>query len=809
MVMSESKDPILTTPLAQYPVVPMRNMVLYPGQTTPVVVGRPRSRLALESALKPGGGFILLVAQKRDVVDVEPGVEELYGVGVLARIERTDLTVDRAYQVVITALDRFKIESFDEQDGYYVAHGRGLYEVPEADQALTQQVATHVRALATEIFSQVPGNFERLRAGLQTSVGAAELGCFVAQHLDLKVAHKQTLLEMVSPSQRLHALLDHMIKLREEIALQKEVNQKLSSRLGKQHRDALLREHIRTLQDELGERSSGQPGDLAERIEAANMPDDVAKVAREQLSRLDAMGNQAAESHVIRNYLEILLALPWNDPDPAEIDLELAQRILDEDHFGLKKIKRRILEHLAVLKLRASKGSLLLLVGPPGVGKTSLGRSIARAMGRKFVRVSLGGVRDDAEIRGHRRTYVGAQVGRIIDGIKRAGERNPVFVLDEIDKLARGYGGDPAAALLEVLDPEQNSHFVDHFLDVGFDLSQVFFIATANSTDTIPAALLDRMEIIRLSGYTVEEKMHIARAHLVPKQLSKHGMTADQLVIEDEALKAMIQGYTRESGVRELQRLVAATIRARAERVLRQRDQTKTDQAVSPVEVHAAELDDMIGPEIFTPELVQTHVRAGVSTGLAWTPMGGDILFIESSRMPGRGKLTITGQLGDVMRESAQIALSLVRSRLVGLHHRLDFAREDFHVHVPAGAIPKDGPSAGLAMLSAVASLVLDRPIDTKIAMTGEITLRGAVMPVGGIKEKVIAAHRAGVRKVLLPKRNEKDLRDVPDSVRAELEFVFAETIEEAINATLGLEPMAWTGPIRDADPSFGAHPNF
>ncbi|MBX3021952.1 MAG: endopeptidase La [Bdellovibrionales bacterium] len=775
-------------PIGPFPVIPMRNMVLYPGQTMPVVVGRPRSRLALEAALQSDNEWVVLVAQKHDIGDQEPAATDLYQIGVVARIDRTE-NASGSYQLLLTGLNRFSISRFEEQEGFLRAHGENLDDVRDVEGDTLSSLTQNLKTLAGEIFDLLPGNTDRYSSVLHAIEDPVLMTHLVSQHLDVKITRKQELLEMTSLKNRLLSLLEQMVHLREELRLQKEVNQKLSSRLGKQHRDAILREQIRTLQEELGDKSSGGQGDdLRSKITAAQMPEDVEKIALEQLQRLETIGQQSPESHVIRNYLDLLVALPWNVHADSKIDLDQARKILEEDHYGLERIKKRILQHLAVLKLREKKGSILLFVGPPGVGKTSLGKSIARAMGRKFVRVSLGGVRDDAEIRGHRRTYVGALPGRIIDGIKRAGENNPVFMLDEIDKMTRGWGGDPAASMLEVLDPEQNAKFLDHYLDVSFDLSNVFFIATANTTETIPAPLLDRMEVIQLNGYTIAEKLHISRNHLVPKQLEDHGVKAEQLEIGEAAQLRMIHSYTREAGVRELQRIVGSVVRASTEKVL-------ANTTGQPVKVDIQDLEEILGPERFVHELVGAHNPPGVVTGLAWTPMGGDILFIESSHMPGRGKLILTGQLGDVMRESAQIALTLVRSRLAASSTALAYDREDLHVHVPAGAIPKDGPSAGVAMLSAIASLVLNKPVSSKMAMTGEITLRGAVTPVGGIKEKVIAAHRAGIEKVLLPKRNERDLKEVPDEVKKGLQFVFAETVEEALHHVLGIEPEQWSTP--------------
>jgi ATP-dependent Lon protease len=764
------------------PVIPMRNMVVYPGQTLPIVVGRARSRSALESALKVGADTILLVAQKHDITDHEPSIDDLFKVGVLARIDRREGSSDRAYQLIITSTARFAVSRYEEIDRHLVGFGDVLEDNIDVDgETLTSLVAS-LKSLATEIFDLIPANVERLSQLLNAIQDPVLLTHLVSQNLDLKVGRKQELLEMTSLKNRLLSLLEQMVHLREQLKLQRDVNQKLSSRLGKQHRDAILREQIRTMQEELGDKPAGGKDDYRSKREHAKMPEDVKKVALEQVERFEALGQQSPETHVVRNYLDLLVSLPWNKSSHADIDLEAARKVLDGDHYGLEKIKKRIVQHLAVLKLRQKKGSILLFVGPPGVGKTSLGKSIAKAMNRKFVRVSLGGVRDDAEIRGHRRTYVGALPGRIVDGIKRAGENNPVFMLDEIDKMARGWGGDPAATMLEVLDPEQNSKFLDHYLDVPFDLSNVFFIGTANSLENIPAPLLDRMEIIHLSGYTTAEKLHISRTHLVPKQLEDHGVKANQLEIADGAQLRMINAYTREAGVRELQRLISAVVRGSTEKIL----------GGAPVKVDVADLEEILGNEKFVQELVGVQNPPGVVTGLAWTPMGGEILYIESSKMPGKGHMTLTGQLGDVMKESAQIAMSLVRSRL----NKGDFTHEqqDIHLHVPAGAIPKDGPSAGVAMVSAIASLVLNKPVSTRIAMTGEITLRGAVTPVGGIKEKVIAAHRAGIQKVLLPKRNERDLKEVPDEVKKDLQFLFAETVEEALHHVLGLEPEHWSG---------------
>jgi ATP-dependent Lon protease len=790
-------------PIGPFPVIPMRNMVLFPGQSLPVVVGRAKSRRALEEVLENESDWILLVAQKHDLGETEPGTEDLYKVGVLARIDRHEGNAERGYQIVLTGLNRYRIDAFEEHNGYLKGHGESLDDQFDVDGETLKALKNNMKSLASEIFDLLPGNLDRIAGLIKAIDDPVLLTHVVAQNLDLKLARKQDVLEMTSLKNRILTLLEQMVQFREELKLQREVNQKMSSRLGKQHRDAMLREQIRTLQEELGDKTSGKNGekDFEAKIRAAKMPEDAEKIALEQLSRMEAIGQQNPEAHVIRNYLDLLVSLPWSKSADQEIDLQKAREVLEADHYGLEPIKKRILQHLAVLKLKAKKGSILLFVGPPGVGKTSLGKSIAKAMGRQFVRVSLGGVRDDAEIRGHRRTYVGALPGRIVDGIKRAGENNPVFMLDEIDKMTRGWGGDPAASLLEVLDPEQNAKFLDHYLDVHFDLSNVFFIATANSTETIPAPLLDRMEVIHLSGYTTAEKLHISRTHLVPKQLNDHGMTLEQLEITEAAQLRMINAYTREAGVRELQRLIGTAVRASGEKVLTIQSRTEAEKNAekSKVVVDLHDLDDILGPEKFVFDTVGEQNPPGVVTGLAWTPMGGDILYIESSHMPGTGKLMITGQLGEVMKESAQIAMSLVRSRLSG---SFAYDREDVHLHVPAGAIPKDGPSAGVAMVSAIASLMTGKPVSSRMAMTGEITLRGAVTPVGGIKEKVIAAHGAGIEKVLLPKRNERDLKEVPKEVKDALKFIFVETVEEALYHVLGLEAQHWSGALQPVPPA-------
>ena len=605
---------------------------------------------------------------------------------------------------------------------------------------------------------------------------------FVMPFLPIGVAEKQSLLEIISTRERYTAFLRILVNLNESINLRIEVAKKANEKVGKANREAMLREQLRVIQDELNgcEGSSGEEN-YRERIERSTMPEEVRKKALAELKKLESGGSQHHESQGIRNYLDLLLDLPWT-VEKKSIDIEEARRVLESNHNGLEKVKERIVQHLAVMKLKEEKqGSILLFAGPPGTGKTSLGRSIADALGREYVRISLGGVKDEAEIRGHRRTYVGSLPGRIIQGMKRAGAKNPVFILDEVDKLAVSYSGDPASALLEVLDPEQNSTFSDHYLEVPYDLSDVLFIATANSLATIPAPLLDRMELIEISGYTKNEKFAIAKDHLLPETLEEHGLTADHLQVEDEAVSAIIDRYTREAGVRTLKKQLARIARYVSAKVV-------SETVDLPVVVTAEMLPEILGRETVRPDVARKENQPGVVTGLAWTPVGGDILFIEGTFMPGKGKLTLTGQLGDVMKESAQISLSLIRSRLAATTTGFDFFASDVHIHVPAGATPKDGPSAGVTLFTALASLVTGRTVDPTVAMTGEVTLSGAVLPVGGIKEKVLAAHRAGIRTVILPRENERDLEDVPEDVRRDLAFVTVETIEDVLREALGVE---------------------
>jgi len=761
------------------PVLPVRNLVIFPGTAVPVRVGRPKSVQAVKEAAE-NGKWIYVVAARESSDDKEVLPSQLYCVGALAKIEKLRGSDEEGYQVLVRGESRVRLKEYKVEGGAIRALGEDFPEKKDLDAGVSTALMQSLKQLAKDILALLPADTRQLEELVNGLDDLTFLSYLCAANLEIGLDKKQELLETDSLKDRVLSLLEQMQLQKDSLQVQSDIRDRLTHKMGKVQREAILRQHLNAIREELGESDETTGKDsYADKIEKAGMPEEAKKAALDELKRLEAIGNSSPESHVIRNYLDLLCAMPWSKSAEDKIDLEAARKVLDDDHYGLDKIKKRILQHLAVMKLKKEgKAPILLFVGPPGVGKTSLGQSIARALGRKFVRGSLGGVRDDAEIRGHRRTYIGAMPGRIIQSIKRAGENNPVFLLDEVDKLSRSFQGDPASALLEVLDPEQNSTFLDHYLDVPFDLSKTVFIATANTLDTIPGPLLDRMEVIELSGYTTAEKLHIAKNHLVPKVLKEHGLTAGQVTISDEALLRVVSHYTREAGVRDLQRHLAGIARAATEKVV---------TGGTLVRVESKDLDEMLGPERFIHEVAERLSVPGVVTGLAWTPQGGEILFIESRLMAGAGKLTLTGQLGDVMKESAQIALSLVRSQLPHLVPGIEYEKRDLHIHVPSGAIPKDGPSAGIAILTALASLYSGKSVDAKLAMTGEITLRGAVMPVGGVKEKVIAAHRAGVERILLPKRNERDLKDIPQEVRDALKIEFVETASEVLKSALGL----------------------
>ena len=765
--------------------LPVRNLVLFPGIVIPLAVGRERSRAAAQEAVRLQRPLGILLQTKPDID--EPGPSDVHWVGTSANVLRYITGPDGTHYAICKGLQRFRVLQFLEGYPFDAARVEPIEDAQKADPEVEGRVHA-LRQRAAEIMELLPQVPEEMVTAFQAVEGASQLADFIAGMMDIAVEEKQQLLETFDLKTRLDRVLERLSHRIEALKVSRDIDQRTRESLGEANRKHLLREQMRAIQKELGEEDEGaaEAGELAKAIEDAKMPEDVEKQARKELKRLERMPEAAAEHSMIRSYLEWLTELPWKDEPQPAIDIAEARRILDEDHYGLDKIKRRILEYLAVRKLNpAGRSPILCFVGPPGVGKTSLGQSIAKATGRTFQRVSLGGVHDEAEIRGHRRTYVGALPGNIVQALKKAGTRNTVMMLDEIDKLGMGgFHGDPASALLEVLDPEQNSTFRDNYLAVPFDLSRIMFICTANVLDTIPGALRDRMEVIQLPGYTAQEKLQIARRYLVARQLASSGLTAAQVEITDEALMAIIHDYTREAGVRNLEREIGNAFRHAAMRI--------AEGSVAQVKVDAADLGAILGPRRFEAEVAMRAAVPGVATGLAWTPVGGDILFIEAARMPGSGRLTLTGQLGDVMKESAQAALTLVKARSAELGIAPEvLEKSDIHVHVPAGATPKDGPSAGVAMFVALSSLLTGRPVRSDVAMTGEISLRGLVLPIGGVKEKVLAALRAGIRTVMLPARNQRDLEEIPADAREQIQFVWVENVDQAVATALSPLPAA------------------
>jgi ATP-dependent Lon protease len=763
------------------PVIPLFEVVFYPDSRTKFRVDRTTGDLLLAAMEHEDAAHAVGLTVKSGTRPSEVTAASLYTTGNLFRISHVE-PADDGYLVSVQVMQRVKAVSLSEKDGRFFADYRLVPDLQDLEEDLQARILADIKITIHEISSRFSGS-EQFTRPIDRMESIGQIMGFVMPFLPINLAEKQALLEVDSVRQRYITFLELLIRTKEDINIRIEMAKKVSDRVSKSNREAMLREQLRVIQEELGESEgvSGEGG-YRERIGNSKMPEEVRKKALAEVKKLENGGSQNHESSVIRNYLDLLLDLPWVTEEKKSIDIGEARRVLESHHNGLEKVKERIVQHLAVMKLRQEKqGSILLFAGPPGTGKTSLGKSISEALGRQYVRVSLGGVRDEAEIRGHRRTYVGALPGRIIQGIQKAGTKNPVFILDEIDKLTSSYAGDPASALLEVLDPEQNSTFSDHYLEVPYDLSDVLFIATANSLVTIPAPLLDRMELIEISGYTKNEKFSIAKDHLIPEVLQEHGLDADKLRIEDLALKLIIDKYTREAGVRWLKKQLATIARHVSEKIV-------SGTAELPFVVTAENLPVILGKELIRQEVARKEPVPGVVTGLAWTPVGGEILFIEGTFMPGTGKLTLTGQLGDVMKESATISSSLIRSRLANTQNGFNFITSDIHIHVPSGATPKDGPSAGVTIFSALASLITGKTVDPDLAMTGEITLSGAVLPVGGIKEKVLAAHRAGIKKVILPRANERDLQDVPEDVRGELVFVPVETVEEVLKEALGIE---------------------
>ncbi|MGW8222636.1 MAG: endopeptidase La [Syntrophobacteria bacterium] len=775
-IMETKVDDELTVP-DSLALLPLQNGVLFPDLTVPLFLSRPDHMKLVDDVLVKDRMFAA-VAQ-RDAELEKPSLVDLHRIGVAAYILKMMRTPEGQYQILIRTFKKIKLVEAVQDDPYLIARVEALEDKYEPDKQLDAMVV-NVRNLFQKVveLSNFPAELAMLAANVE---GPYPLVHLVAPNLDLKVEQAQEILETRDAQKVLERLTVHLNERLETLELSQEIQNKIKDGMDKTQRDYMLRQQLKAIQQELGEQDDGtvEIDELRKKLVEIGMDDEVRKVAEKELDRLSRMSPAAAEYTVSRTYLDWLLEFPWRIDTEDNLDIESAQTTLDADHFGLEKVKKRIIEYLAVRKLKQDmKGPILCFVGPPGVGKTSLGQSIARALGRKFIRISLGGVRDEAEIRGHRRTYVGALPGRIVQGMRKAGANNPVFMLDEIDKVGTDYRGDPSSALLEVLDPEQNHSFSDHYMEVPIDLSKVMFITTANILDTIPPALRDRMEVIELPGYIEEEKVMIAKRHLLPNQLEAHGLTDDSLQLTDDAIRTIVRSYTREAGVRNLEREIASVCRGVAKEV--------AAGGVLSMRVLEEDLKNLLGPVKFIPELAARSWGPGLATGLAWTPAGGDLIFIEAAQMPGKGGLTLTGQLGDVMKESATAALTYVRSHAGELGINGTFLNgTDVHIHVPAGAIPKDGPSAGVTMLVTLASLATGRQVRKDLAMTGEITLRGDVLPVGGIKEKVLAAHRAGIGEVILPHTNEKDLSDIPESIRKSMRFKLVRAMSEVLETAL------------------------
>jgi ATP-dependent Lon protease len=777
----------------EIPILPLRNAVLYPFSVMPLIVGIKRSKKLVEDAAKDDRIIGIVTTRDSSVSEPQPG--ETYEIGTTAKIEHISHMNDGNLEVLVRGLDRFHVDHWLATEPYLNAHIELQIEMVDKDLEM-EALAHTVRSLSNDVFrlsKKLPKEVGMFLNQVQDPVTLVYL---VAHSIGMVVEKAQAILEERDVKKKFHLLISHLSHEKEVLSLGEKIQTQAREGMDKAHREYYLRQQLKAIKEELGETPDETPveDEYREKIEKADLPEEASKEALRELKRLSGMSPQSPEFSVIRTYLDWILALPWKEKSEDQSDIDSARKVLDEDHFGLEEVKERIIEYLAVRKLSKDRageqdscqpmelkercGAILCFAGPPGVGKTSLGQSIARALGRRFSRMSLGGMRDEAEIRGHRRTYIGAMPGRIIQALKRAGTNNPVFMLDEVDKIGNDWRGDPGSALLEVLDPAQNFAFRDHYLDVDFDLSDVIFITTANQLETIPPALRDRMEIITLDGYTEHEKIQIARDHLAPRQLEMHGLREEEVAFDDEAFRKVVHDYTREAGVRNLDRRIGSICRKVAVKIAAKE---LTQVTVTPELVR-----EYLKKEPFESELSETMEIPGIATGLAVTSVGGDILFIEATGMKGSGKLTLTGQLGDVMRESAQIAHSYVRSKAIALGFNPSvFSETDVHVHVPAGAVPKDGPSAGVALVMAIASLFSDRPLKNNLAMTGEVTLRGRVLPVGGIKLKLLAAHRAGMKTVILPKRNERDLDELPEEVLNDLEIVFVEKIADALDVAL------------------------
>ncbi|MGB5372182.1 MAG: endopeptidase La [Polyangiales bacterium] len=783
---------------SELPVLPIRNAVLFPAAVAPFDVGREKSVALVEDIENLDQPIIAIVAQRDPSTD-DPDQNDLYPVGVAARVLKALKHSSGNYSLILQGLVRIRLEQVVTSEPYIRARVSRLEE-PAAEDVESEALAMSLRDIAKQVIQLMP-ELPREAGSLIDSIQEhGQLADLVAANLDAPVEEKSQLLETLDAKERIRKVLRLLTRQLEILKMRERINSQIKEEMGKNQREYVLRQQLKAIKEELGE-EEGDQGDLdvlEERLAKANLPSEADTVAHKQLKRLRQMQVGSAEYTVVRTYIDWILDIPWSKQTADNMDIAAVRKVLDEDHSGLEKVKKRIVEYLAVRKLKKDKkGPILCLIGPPGVGKTSLGRSVARAVGRKFHRISLGGVHDEAAIRGHRRTYVGALPGQVIQGMKKATTINPVFMLDEIDKIGHDFRGDPAAALLEVLDPEQNDTFSDHYLEIPYDLSKVMFIATGNVGDTIPAALRDRMEIIEIPSYTRREKADIARVHLVPKQLDEHGIKPEQVTLKDGAIESIIDHYTREAGVRNLERQIASVIRGVAVKV--------AEGEQGPWTISDEEsLRPYLGAPRFSSEVAERTAETGVATGLAWTSVGGEILFIECTRMHGTGKLQLTGQLGDVMKESAQTAMSYVRTRAKAFGIPEDFLEtSDIHIHIPAGAMPKDGPSAGVTMMTAIVSLLTGIHVRHDVAMTGEITLRGRVLPVGGVKEKVLAAHRAGIKRVILPERNAADLDEVPEEVRETLEFVPVSKMD-AVLANALLDPDRLTLDLSEPRPDKG-----
>ncbi len=785
---AEEKEMSTSDVPAVLPILALRNTVLFPGVVLPITVGRDASLKLVRDAFADDR-LIGVITQKSSDIE-NPAPSDLYEVGTVATILKLIKMPDGSKSIVIQGKRRFRVKEYIQTDPYFKARVEPIEEDLEEDRVELAARIRSIKELAIQIVNLSPNLPSEAAYAIQNIESPTFLIHFIASNLQIEVSEKQKLLETISLVERAELAMQHLNRELQVLQLSEEIRSRVKTDVDQQQREYLLRQQMKAIQDELGEGEGSSPevAELRKRAEQKKLPEHVKKTVDKELEKLGRTNPAAPDYAVTRNYLDWILELPWLDYSEDHLDIKRAEEILDEDHYGLEQVKKRIVEHLAVLKLKGDmKAPILCFYGPPGVGKTSLGRSIARAMGREFVRMSLGGVRDEAEIRGHRRTYVGALPGRIIQGMKKAGTANPVFMLDEIDKLGADFRGDPSSALLEVLDPEQNFAFNDHYLELDYDLSKVLFIATANFYEMIPGPLRDRMEMIEITGYTQDEKLQIARRYLVPRQTERNGLTEEQFKITDDALKLIIDGYTRESGVRQLERTIGAVARGVAKKVA-------TGDVESAV-VDEGDIEEYLQARKFFSEVAERTEVPGVATGLAWTPVGGDILFIEASASRGSGRLILTGQLGEVMKESAQAALSYVKAHANELNIPLDaFRYWDIHVHVPAGAVPKDGPSAGIALMSALVSIYTQRRVKHTVAMTGEITLRGLALPVGGIKEKVLAAKRAGIKTVILPERNRKDVEEIKNNTLDGLEVLYIKRMEEVMDLVLEEEPV--TDPV-------------